>query len=459
MFSSVCSSSLHTNCAFQLALPLSRSLTLCKMSVKALAFFPALGIKCLHRLALKMPPISRRLPGLHRLLANPHLLLHKPASSPKVVQSPSIIHSIAKEQAPFVPNCSEPLARVPKERAPFVPNRPESLAHVPPVNSPDLKQEEQAKIVKTWISEHRDDYVAHAIWTGNETSVIQEGAVLPGTYVLQKKGTVEFEVGSYGQRGKQESVQLTEKVKKIFETLDDEDEKRLTILKGKDSLTKEEKRELKVLERIKSGIYFNVERKNTSLKYYKNSFYRDNCLKKEFREDEQITSACCSYSYAKGNAIFKILTHKYEQWKRKGVPLESINNELHTILRLNFKTDRNKLLFEIRTLYNEISWNYGSCIVLRGRTAGIVSGDTIEGDRGVRTKGRETLLLEPWENKGEYFTLPLRQEHTLLIAPRKVLEPHADLLERQHVKFAYIENLSKEQADFFKVPRKLRCNS
>lgn len=163
---------------------------------------------------------------------------------------------------------------------------------------------------------------------------------------------------------------------------------------------------------------------------------------KKLEKDADITTPVLSYYLRNEDKIYPYLTHKYEQWLSKGVSKKDADEAL-TIARdgiLNVQSE--KLNLDIRATRNGIRWSYGRCVLLRGKAEAIINAQS----------GSEAMLLAPWQNKGQYFTLPLVEEHTILLGPQKDLEPYAETLNKQGVKFVYLESLTKEQAEFFKVP-------
>lgn len=152
-----------------------------------------------------------------------------------------------------------------------------------------------------------------------------------------------------------------------------------------------------------------------------------------------------AYDLQSGNYLDKHLTHKNEKWTKKKVPQKIIDQAIYSA-RIPGKC----LKVEVSTGKNGISWAYGNTVVLRGKTENISTYS-----RSVKA-GRELLLLTPWQNKGEFFRLPLAQEDTLILGPRQVLEPHVARLRELNAQYVFIESLSIEQNDFFSTPKNLR---
>jgi hypothetical protein len=66
---------------------------------------------------------------------------------------------------------------------------------------------------------------------------------------------------------------------------------------------------------------------------------------------------------------------------------------------------------------------------------------------------RETDLLHPIENKGEFFGLPLAHPDTLIMGSYSHLSPFSKQLDEIGAKYVYFENLTEEQKKFFKIPQ------
>ena len=66
----------------------------------------------------------------------------------------------------------------------------------------------------------------------------------------------------------------------------------------------------------------------------------------------------------------------------------------------------------------------------------------------------EVFMLAPWQNGGKFFRLKLEEKENLIIGPKALLEPYRNSATPLPV--AYIEEMSDEELEFFKVPEKLR---
>jgi hypothetical protein len=204
--------------------------------------------------------------------------------------------------------------------------------------------------------------------------------------------------------------------------------------------TVKERKELKRLKNKKNGFWYQFNRLDTSVETRSNGIFTRNQELRKLQTD--ITPLVLSYYLRTEDKIYPYLTHKYEQWLSKGVAKQDAD-EAVTIARdgiLNLQSE--KLNLEIRATRNGIRWSYGRCVLLRGKPEAIINTQF----------GSEAILLAPWQNQGKYFILPLVEEHTILLGPQKDLEPYSETLNKQGIKFVYLESLTKEQAEFFKVP-------
>lgn len=371
--------------------------------------------------------------------------------------------------------------------------------------------ETERETIKNWIEQNKVDFIAHAVWNGFKEEDLKYGAaVYPAEARLYLTGQVEYEKGSTrGSRGYKYLIEeLDSRALEIFESLSKsemeelkyleelqtrtneeeyqafkslkkriisflpEDEQELYLwfkslgnnqkcLKlegmGIEKLTEEEKREFeklsekrnffdqrsrfKYLLRKKQGIDIEFENNGKEVTA-KGCFLRYGELRKQGYSDP--SDAALKYFYKK-DILNKYLAHKYEKWTKKGIsPMAAylaLQNAHDKVLCLQ----SSKLNFDIRAMKSKIAWSYGNTIILRGKTEGITS----------HNASNEVFLLAPWQNRGEYFSLPLAQEDTIVIGPRNELEPIVKVLKTIGAKFAYLESLTKEQKEFFEVPEHL----
>ncbi len=393
----------------------------------------------------------------------------------------------------------------------------------------------QRDLVDGWLAKNKTDFAAHAVWKGNFSKIVQEGAVLPAEAILRKKQEVEYEAGStYNARGTLTLPKLSEEELRSIEVLDSDESKKIYevfyFLAQKDALTPEEHKELKHLDldamnvneydyqwdSFQRDLFQKAENDVKSVDTQKQTFdFRMKYIKrlpedKQKRYEElagkewlppvfyqyykslQLSlrgisvifekkrmnpwhfkiEACVSmnhprikavqtlarkyntkegaievaYYTQRENYIDQFLARKYERWTKGKWNSKIIFDAL--LQARQIVCWEIKLNPEIRTSKNAISWSYGNTVILRGKTKDIQSSPARD--------GQELLLLEPWQNKGSFFSLPLAQEDTLVIGPQKELEPHLEKFQRTNVQYAFTESLSVEQNKIFKTPQDLR---
>lgn len=263
----------------------------------------------------------------------------------------------------------------------------------------------------------------------------------------------------------QEYLQNTPDIIKISrDTISNEKALRIKELEAKMKLTLQERKRLKLLERIKFGMltleYQEVtERKLMSLGSLGHDQLREDAVQSIIRRlkyplspstkcvlwDSDLAHAILiAYDQAKENQIDRYLSDKYKKWVKKGRKTECINLLFAQARYYYFFSEATKLNREIRCTRNYIPRSYGSVAILRGKPENIINRQT----RG------EYLLLSPWQNEGQLFSLPLCQDNTIVIGDRASLEPHAQELEKKGIKFAYHESMTDTQKKFFEVPEK-----
>lgn len=116
-----------------------------------------------------------------------------------------------------------------------------------------------------------------------------------------------------------------------------------------------------------------------------------------------------------------------------------------------------KLSIEIWAVYCSIKWNYGSVVILRGNPENIISLVNFENKSNIVLERLQAVqLLMPFENNGEFFSLDLKQEDTIVIGPAAILDPYRDLDECQGIQFFDFESMNEQQLEFFRVPSNLR---
>lgn len=186
---------------------------------------------------------------------------------------------------------------------------------------------------------------------------------------------------------------------------------------------------------------FKMKRPGYSVNHNRRNKLNDLCEK----YNTTIDAIEICYDQKRNNYLDKHLAHKYEKWTKKGVDQDIIDQALYGVRNPN-----SHLKVEVRTEKNGIRWSYGNTVILRGKTESISTHSHSTKDKC------ELLLLAPWENKGEFFSLPLAQEDTLIIGPREELEPHRQRLGELGARYVFTESLSPEQNKLFETPKNLR---
>ena len=100
----------------------------------------------------------------------------------------------------------------------------------------------------------------------------------------------------------------------------------------------------------------------------------------------------------------------------------------------------------IRMLYNDIYWEYGDVVVSRGD-----NNDKIIKDR----LSAYADTYEAFQNDGKFPVLDLSDARAFVLGPQKILEKYRDQPQYSVFNMIYIEELSVEEVNFFRVPKKL----
>jgi hypothetical protein len=236
--------------------------------------------------------------------------------------------------------------------------------------------------------------------------------------------------------------------KEGYAQLTEVEQARFQELNAKVRLTNQQRSELHFLERNKYGLGFVI----INTHHFQDAFVSNPT---RFRVIEELAKKHCTdrinipiaYDQQKGKIADKYLAYKFKKLSQKENP--------KIVFKLLLKARQaifevSKLNAEIRTLKNEIAWSYGNVAILRGKTEGILAQSNITG---------ENLLLEPWQNNGDFFSLPLAEENTLVIGTIKELAPHKKEMDTLGIKYAFTEYLSEDQQRLFRVPQHLRQTS
>lgn len=236
--------------------------------------------------------------------------------------------------------------------------------------------------------------------------------------------------------------------KKYLETIDElgkkaVDSSHYSELKSKKKLTEAEEKKLQSLLRSKQGIgihFVSNAHFKSPPKAFSSMMLRTEPLqinRKLFR---------IAVDQHNNGELDKYLARKYEKWVQKGYEIKVINRVLHEAR--SFVIPPSKLNYDVRVLRNGIHWAYGPIAILRGDPQLIDRGNS-QGD--IKSAGDEHFLLAPWQNKGEFYSLPLKNQETLILGLKKCLLPFADQLIKKGIPFIYLENLTEEQKEIFTV--------
>lgn len=389
--------------------------------------------------------------------------------------------------------------------------------------------------VQDWIDKHGKEFIAHAVWTGNFTTLVKQGGnIKAAEAILREEGIVECEIGNkYEARAVLKMIKLTEEDIQTLEVLDEDKQQELDFLltKRKTSLSQEEYKELKQLyKKIKMegskripeqelegimspDILLNAEKERElkgateliekrdrlgkeALNHSEKSRYEE-LLEKgglslkehqrirdleqlklgwEFRFEGAIKKRVffefnyvrltalvnlakkykvnmsvinIAHDQYRQNPLYKHLTHKFEIWTAKGMDAKLILGLLQEVCKSLFRNGE-KLLNTISTVRNRIAWAYGNIALCRGNPDEII-GYNSSTKIGMGPNEIEHRTLAPFQNKGEFFRLPLAQKETIVIGDKNEMEPVKDLLDKMGCIYAYTQNLSVEQQAFFKI--------
>lgn len=377
---------------------------------------------------------------------------------------------------------------------------------------PFTPNNEQQLLIQNWLSTWKDDFVAHAIWNGNFSSVVKDKAILPAEAILRTKGSVEREKGTYGNRVIETLPSLTSEDIAALETLDPENESDLQKLLKEQSenpfsvAEKEKLNELqiKIVTKAKE-LYFGKDKfdsvpSDDQIEYhiFKIKIFKKlkidikNCLSdedfslytvldeksdrdKKIKHIQQKKHGIRNHNIDinfKRNEIINQLSIKYNS-RSHLIQIAYDNQKGGVIARLyakklqkhkkkaldikTFKNLRNKIyqLYNLglsingTTLISEVRTLQNNILWSYGNIAVLRGGGK---NIGMDLKG-EFGLLHPIDNNGDFFTLALKNPDTLIIGGYQDLYPFSKELDAIEAKYVYIESLTEEQKLFFNIPR------
>jgi len=338
-----------------------------------------------------------------------------------------------------------------------------------------------------WINKYGKDYVAHAIWKDNVTKVLSSGSLTPAEAQVRAGKTVSYEAGAFfGSRGelniervlqelKARKVQLP-KLIKIVERLPLRCALELNFIDeatfDKYSVPTEDVQWIALNDGNQYQLLYrngNAAIEGIPYPFACSSLSAEIDGKSYYHMMHSICEALQVYEYQIQIALDMQAQQKvdqrlaplYEKYKRL-----ALNNDyriawLHLMHCREAEIYSSKLNNNIRGCYNGIAWSYGDVVILVGNTAKVISYvNTVRSDYDAECKkieeikleeGQEVSLLLPFENGGEFFSLPLAHPGVIVIGPKHILSQYAD----KHYQQFCIEDMTKDELDFFHVPKRL----
>lgn len=297
------------------------------------------------------------------------------------------------------------------------------------------------EFVDGWMDGHRENFVAHAIFDDkNVKFILQDGRIAPAEHTLREKKLVEYEVGMNGQRG---IAQLPE--------LGEEEIAALKHIESKFNIGQPFGAVLK-LQMFEDAwdLIFGCDSVLIWAEYVRTL--------QSLATKYQVPSVCIAIAYDLSkpeNERIDFWLHQYylnlpEEYKKEiennPKEKEHFNTQMLEVRRRTIPVT--KVNHDIRVASNIIWWSYGNTVVMRGDARQVI--------HHIDTTATERSLLEPWENGGALFCLDLSESNTFVLGPKNTLKPHKTLAEEKNIQLIYIEDLSKEQMEFFRVPENLR---
>ena len=293
-----------------------------------------------------------------------------------------------------------------------------------------------------WSSKHIKNFIAHAIWEDNVGSVFKDGRVIPAEARFRKGCNVSYEKGyTRGVRGTSVMPELMEneidflknykKQYKLISYIDDKGKFILGTQRCKGNRLEDFEKLLIKNGRNKNEIYEYMDVSSLLIDMYADREERIDYVLSKFWNDNK------EYYNSLDNIIKS----------PRGANLTKKEKFLHKFYSIKFKNVHiDKLNDNIRVLYNEIHWGYGSVVVLRGNGLDII-------DHKKPPVVGEAQLLFPWQNGGEPFCLNLDNEDTIILGPKKELEEHCKNTNLKNIVF--IEDLTPSQRRLLRVPIQL----
>lgn len=345
-------------------------------------------------------------------------------------------------------------------------------------------KEAQIKRLDEWLTHEKIEFVCHGIFDTNIVkNVLKDGFLRSGEEILRNKSSLEFEGGS--SRGARETVSLPRindkyrqtfaDVVKIFEFNINEITKFIksynsqlkTLEKYKIwriNLSIVEKTEIKSDDEGKKNRRIKAAKKAEELvnNYFSDAYYKTYYKLKNLFESEKeklwqgektltrdfyqvpLLAIAVDKSLPKEKRCHRQLAKIYEIYL--GLKNDNqINISKREMRHLMFHMRRVRLLdpykitSKIWAYKNDITNCYGFVYVLKKNIEHIVGGEIEESH-----KTTEYFLLEPYQNKGEFFHVDLSDPNTLIIGSKKFL---GGLIDDERLKnnLVFAENIPDEQ--------------
>lgn len=346
-------------------------------------------------------------------------------------------------------------------------------------------QTEQQNQLTQWISEHQETYVSHAVWSDNIELLLGDGILRPGEEQLRQRGFVSYEQGaSFSERGQvtisKESLEALKEEKDLADLnrLISSDRIPLTLAKEFSFISEQECKKW-VDDKPPQSIQLK-DGKEYVIEYVNGQAFIKGIPCLEFNE----LGAQKNF-----HTIISTLAHKHQcprailQLAQDCLSAEPVDKRLaqlwNTYRELSISSDHRKiarqlyqwrkLQFEylyklnndIRFSYRRIDWHYGEVVVLKGQSEAILSICnkanhqeylTYKPEEMVFAPGAEVSSLHPFENNGNFFSLSLAKPDCIVIGPKAALAPYASKACSNNIRLFYIEDMNKEQRNFFNIP-------
>ena len=346
-----------------------------------------------------------------------------------------------------------------------------------------IKTEFDNPIMSEWLSQFKNDYLAHAM--GTNTAKILDGGILKPAEMLLREGIdVEYEKGaSNGDRGTTRLPKLTpEDLQSLQDVLfSNADQARLNEIlndpqfeSGKtkykalsktrkelnewDSIPRSELKEMDKLskdEELKLYLeYTTLSRKQNGLRAFfilKNKTSGIRWVKLDSKTNMQtmdiLNQLSTKYNCTSGEILTAFDQSRPQETRIDTYLRQKFNDKKYSQDELaeirSYVLRTKKLNQEIRMSMDKIFWSYGNAVVLLG------------GDKShVRVRsGNEAILHTPIANK-DFYTIDLKNTKNLLIlGPKRELESYKI---EYGDRIVYIEDLSSTQKEELGVPDELR---